>query len=114
LDNHSDFQFYSPAYLFQPGRPSITGAPTSASWGSTFPVTTTGTVTGFSWVRMSSTTHTVNTDQRWMAAQATAGQGGAFTVNAPANGNVAPPGYYMLFALNGGVPSVAAIIKLGP
>ncbi len=111
--NHSNYQMYSPAYLFQAGRPAITSAPSSASWGKTFSVATTGTVTGFTWVRMSSTTHTVNTDQRWMAAQSS-GSGGSFTVTAPANGNVAPPGYYMLFALNGGVPSVAAIVKIGP
>jgi hypothetical protein len=105
---------YSPAYLFQPGRPSITSAPTTVSWGSTFAVSTTGNVTQFSLVRMSSVTHTVNTDQRWMSVQSTAGAGGAFTLTAPANGNLAPPGYYMLFALNGGVPSVAAVVKIGP
>ena len=34
-------------------------------------------------------------------------------VTAPPNGNVAPPGYYMLFVLNStGVPSVAAFVRL--
>ena len=35
------------------------------------------------------------------------------TVTAPGNGNVAPPGHYMLFIVNGeDVPSVAQIVKL--
>ena len=39
---------------------------------------------------------------------------GTLDVVAPPNGNVAPPGFYMLFALNNaGVPSVASFIHLG-
>ena len=35
------------------------------------------------------------------------------TVTAPANGNVCPPGHYMLFLLNQKkVPSIAAIIQI--
>ena len=35
-------------------------------------------------------------------------------VTMPANTNIAPPGFYMLFILNGsGVPSVAKIIQIG-
>lgn len=38
---------------------------------------------------------------------------GALTITAPPNGNVAPPGYYMLFILNNsGVPSVATFLQL--
>jgi galactose oxidase len=112
--NHSDVQIYSPAYLFQPGRPTITSAPASVTYGSRSNVSTTGTVTSFAWIRMSSTTHTVNTDQRWLAAASTSAGGGVFSVSAPANANVAPPGYYMLFAMNGGVPSIASVIRIGP
>ena len=37
------------------------------------------------------------------------------TVTAPPNGNIAPPGYYMLFILNNsGVPSVASFVQLPP
>ena len=42
----------------------------------------------------------------------TAGDG-TLTVTAPANTNIAPPGYYMLFIVNSaGVPSVAPILSL--
>ena len=38
---------------------------------------------------------------------------GGLNVTAPSNPNIAPPGYYMLFILNGsGVPSVAKIIQI--
>jgi hypothetical protein len=38
---------------------------------------------------------------------------GSVRVTAPANGNEAPPGYYMLFIINSkGIPSVAKIIQL--
>jgi hypothetical protein len=38
---------------------------------------------------------------------------GNLSVQAPANGNLAPPGYYMLFILNGrGVPSIARFVHL--
>ncbi len=112
--NHSDAQVYSPPYLFQGSRPQITSAPNAASYGSTIAVSTSGTVTGFSWIRMSAITHTVNTDQRWMAAPSTSTGAGGYSVSVPANANLAPPGYYMLFALNGTVPSVAAFVKVGP
>jgi uncharacterized membrane protein len=51
-------------------------------------------------------------DQREVEVAFTA-QSGALTVTAPPNGNIAPPGYYMLFLLNSsGVPSVATFVQL--
>src|SRR5205814_8673957 len=39
---------------------------------------------------------------------------GSLTVSAPASRNRTPPGYYMLFILDGsGVPSVARILRMG-
>jgi hypothetical protein len=41
------------------------------------------------------------------------GSGGTYSVSAPANKNVAPPGFYMLFALNGQAPSTqAAMVRI--
>jgi hypothetical protein len=51
-------------------------------------------------------------DQRELALSFTAGSG-ALTVTSPPNGNIAPPGYYMLFLLNqAGVPSVASFVQV--
>jgi hypothetical protein len=109
--NHPDVEIFSPPYLFKGPQPVITAAPSAITYGSTFGVSTEGTVTGFSLVRMSSVTHSVNTDQRYLRL-ASSGTGAARTISAPINRNLAPPGYYMLFALNRDVPSKAAIVRV--
>jgi len=112
--NHADAQLFSPPYLFQGTRPTIDVAPSAAAYASIVNVVASGSVSGFTWVRTSSITHTMNTDQRLLRATTTVRPNGSFDVSTPANGNVAPPGYYMLFAMNGNVPSVAAMIRIGP
>jgi galactose oxidase len=111
--NHPDVEIFSPPYLFAGTRPAITAVSTSTvpATGGTFTVGVSGTVTGFSLVRLSSVTHSVNTDQRFLRLTST-GTGPTRTVTAPANRNVAPPGYYMLFAMNGDVPSTARMIRI--
>jgi galactose oxidase len=112
--NHPDVQIFSPPYLFQGVRPTIDAAPGSAVYGSTVNIGASGKVTGFTWVRMSSITHTINTDQRLLRATFTVRLNGSFDVTTPANANVAPPGNYMLFAMSGSVPSVAKVLRIGP
>ncbi len=111
--NHTDGELYSPPYLFKGSRPVIQSAPTVVGYNAPFPVTTTGSVARFTLVRLSSTTHTVNTDQRFLQLAASAEGGGAFSLTSPLNSNIAPPGYYMLFALSTtGAPSISKIIRL--
>jgi len=65
-----------------------------------------------SFIRLSSVTHTDNMDQRYIPLSFAAGSG-SLTVQSPANENIAPPGYYMLFIVNtSGVPSVAKIVQI--
>jgi hypothetical protein len=48
-----------------------------------------------------------------MHLNVTGSTSGSLTVTAPANNNVAPPGYYYLHVVNGnGVPSVSSMVKL--
>ena len=57
-------------------------------------------------------THAFNMNQRYVSLSFSPGTGN-LSVTAPANGTVAPPGYYMLFIIGtNGVPSVAAIVRL--
>ena len=64
------------------------------------------------WVRDGAVTHAFDMDQRLVGLSFTA-SGSSLMVTAPPNGNIAPPGYYMLFVLNNsGVPSVAKFIQL--
>src|SRR5262249_19786947 len=62
-------------------------------------------------IRTPSMTHDFDQNQRFVPLTFTAGSG-QLTVQAPSSSNTAPPGYYMLFILNGsGVPSVASFVR---
>jgi len=112
-------EIYQPPYLFDStgalaARPSITGAPSTVSYGSAFTVQTpdAASINRVVLVRNGTVTHAFGMDQREVEVAFTA-QSGALTVTAPPNGNIAPPGYYMLFLLNSsGVPSVATFVQL--
>jgi hypothetical protein len=110
-------EIYKPAYLFNPDgtpatRPSITSAPASVSYGESFNLTTPDNIVSVVLVRNGTVTHAFGMDQREVGLSFTAGSG-SLTVTAPPNGNIAPPGYYMLFLLNqSGVPSVASFIQI--
>jgi len=111
--NHADAQVYSPAYLFNGARPSITAAPTTLVVGAGFSITTNTGVTSFSLIRYGSATHTVDTDQRRVVLTPTKTAGTTYTFTLPNDAGVLLPGYWMLFALNSaGVPSVAKTIKI--
>ncbi|MET3130925.1 galactose oxidase [Oxalobacteraceae bacterium GrIS 1.11] len=114
--NHPDYEIFSPPYLFngnqRAARPLISSAPGSALYGQKFPVTASAGLTRFSLVRLSSVTHSTNSDQRWLELVAKEDSSGNYTLTAPADANKAVPGYYMLFALNAaGTPSIAKIMK---
>jgi hypothetical protein len=115
-------EIYRPAYLFNPNgtfasRPSITSAPISISYNNAFTVQTpdAANVSKVVLVRNGSVTHAFGMDQRLVELSFTA-QDGSLTVTAPPDGNIAPPGYYMLFIMdNSGVPSVAPFVQImGP
>lgn len=107
-------EIYQPDYLFNGTPPSITSAPTSISYGNSFSVQTpdAASISHAVLVRNGAATHAFGMDQREVEMAFTAGTG-ALTVTAPPNGNIAPPGYYMLFLLNSaGVPSIANFVQI--
>jgi len=115
-------EIYSPAYLFNPDgtlatQPAITGVPSSGiGYGSAFQVQTpdAANISSVVLMRPGAPTHAFDMEQRLVAMNFTAGSG-VLNVIAPPNGNIAPPGYYMLFILNFlGVPSVAQFVQLTP
>ncbi|MBE9030324.1 RICIN domain-containing protein [filamentous cyanobacterium LEGE 11480] len=111
--NHSDAEIYSPPYLFNGQRPTISSAPASVRYQRDFTVRASNDVTDFSLIRLSSVTHSINTDQRFKRVSFKK-NGGRYTLNLQSNANITPPGYYMLFGLNRqGVPSVSKIMKVG-
>ncbi len=115
-NNHMDAEIYSPPYLFNASgglasRPTIS-APETANYNSTITVNGSANISNFSLIRFSAVTHSTNNEQRRIPVSFT-GSGGNYVVSIP-DRNLLPPGYYMLFALDGnGVPSVAESIKIG-
>ena len=107
-------QLFSPPYLFAGARPSISSAPVSAGYVQTIFVGTpdAAAVSKVTLLRQASVTHTNSMSQGFQSLSFTTTSTG-LNVTMPANANLAPPGYYMLFILNGsGVPSVGSVIQI--
>jgi hypothetical protein len=117
-------QIYSPPYLFNAdgspaARPSIGSAPARLNYNQVFTVETpnAASVSRGTLIRLSSVTHAFNQSQLIYHLTFTrpAGTTTTLSAKAPASGNLAPPGPYMLFLINGsGVPSVARMVTVGP
>ena len=108
-------QIYSPSYLFNGPRPTIASAPVTATYGSSIAIATpdAASITAVNLVSLGADTHQSDMDQHFVPLTFTAGSG-TLSVQAPAGSSMAPPGYYMLFVLNGqGTPSVASMIRIG-
>lgn len=114
--NHFDGQVFTPPYLFnaagaRTARPAITAISGGVFVvGNTFTITTSVACNTFSMLRVSSTTHTVNTDQRRIPLTPTATNGLTYSLKIPADPGIAVPGYWMVFAMSGGVPSISRTI----
>jgi hypothetical protein len=109
-------EIFSPPYLFKGPRPVISGAPATGAYGATIQVASPAPAdaAGAALIRAGAVTHNFNMDQRFVGLEVLARGAGDLTLRMPPNGNVAPPGWYMLFLLSAaGVPSVARMIRLG-
>ena len=113
-------EIYSPPYLFKGERADIPTHPEEIQYGGTFNIRMSTAAFGRQatkvvLMRPGSTTHTRNFDQRLVELTMTKDPLNArrLILTAPPNGNIAPPGYYLLFVLNAqGVPSRGHILKL--
>jgi hypothetical protein len=100
--------------LFNGARPTISSAPGTIQYAANFTVTTPDAlqISSVALVRLGAVTHAFDQNQRYVPLTFQQVAGG-LTVQSPPSGNLAPPGYYMLFIVNStGVPSVAAIVKV--
>lgn len=111
-------QIYSPDYLSAGPQPSISTAPTTASYGDAITVnySSSNPITEVVLRRPGSATHSFTYNMIGVPVSFT-DNGPSLTVNIPTNRNLVPPGYYMLFILsdNSGtkVPSTASWINIG-
>lgn len=115
------FEIYSPPYLFRGPRAEIVHAPDGIGYGGRATIITdvdASEIKSVVLVRNPTITHLVDADQRNVELPIVARHGRTVTVAAPPNGNVAPPGPYMLFVNaeheDGPVPSVAQQVLVGP
>lgn len=105
-------EVFSPPYLSNGTRPSITSSPTTINYGQQFTISTpdASSITRVALIKVATSTHAVRFDERFVDLTFTIGSG-QITATAPASGNYAPPGYYMLDILNSsGVPAVMPFI----
>jgi hypothetical protein len=120
-----EMELYQPAYLFTvdkhgdtvlADRPVISSAPDRVAYNGTLTVTTPNAdnIASVVLVRPGAITHSFDMDQRLIELRFSADvANGGVDATAPANSNLAPPGYYMLFLIdNAGVPSVAKFVQL--
>ncbi len=117
--DHPNSQIYTPPYLFNAdgtpvtSRPQITSSPSIVSYGQKITVSATSGTTKFTMIRMSSTTHALNSDSRFLNVPFTSPSDGQYILSLHTNPNIMSPGYWMLFALNDqGVPSIAKVIQV--
>ena len=77
-----------------------------------FPTPDGPTIDSVSLVRLGAATHHYDPNARLIWLQLVSSTSNSVTVSAPLNSRLAPPGYYMIHVLKGGVPSIAKIIKI--
>lgn len=114
-------EIFSPPYLFNSDgtpatRPIISSAPDAIEHLETFELDTPDVddIASISLIRLSTATHATNFSQRFVPVSFALMDHNTLALEAPADPNVAPPGYYMLFLVNNqGTPSVSKIVKLG-
>jgi hypothetical protein len=115
LDLEYRLEVYEPPYLFKGHRPKIVAAPESISYATTMDIDYEGTssLSSIVFIRPGAVTHTNDMDQRCVRLWIEADKAGRVTVRTPIDGTWAPPGWYLLFVLDGDrVPSIARFVHL--
>ncbi|MGH3925040.1 MAG: galactose oxidase-like domain-containing protein, partial [Pseudonocardiaceae bacterium] len=113
-DEELRIEVYWPPYLFRGPQPTLALAATHGSYGGTVTATSDDpALRSVSLVRSGSSTHSANNEQRLVDLAFTTGANGTLTLQLPAEPTMAPPGWYLVFALNTqGVPSQGAWLQL--
>jgi FtsP/CotA-like multicopper oxidase with cupredoxin domain len=105
---------YRPSYFFKP-RPTIAAFPTNIAYGAGFSIQT-STPTAIAEVvlmRAGAVTHGFNHNQRYVGCAITGTTATQVQATAPPDGNVAPPGHYLLFLVDDDrIPSTGVWIHL--
>jgi hypothetical protein len=110
-----EIETIEPPYFTSNSRPIILNSVRLIAYDSSFQITTDSkNISKVSLIRMSSTTHNNNMDQRCLFLNILDKTDNTITLQSPKNGSWAPPGYYLLFVVNDhGIPSVGESVKVG-
>jgi plastocyanin len=112
--NSGVFERYYPGYYLQ-ARPTVTAAPATIGFGATFTVDTPQApiIGEVVLMRPGAVTHGFNMHQRAIECEIVGGTAATLDVESPPNGNIAPPGWYLLFLVDANrVPSIGRWIRL--
>jgi hypothetical protein len=118
VDNRETrIEIYEPPYYSRTDRPQILSSPSNIGYGDTFVIGTPDAdrIREVALLRAGSVTHAFNTDQRYIGLRFTHNNG-QLQVASPPAGNIAPPGWYLLFIVSHvdgqPVPSKGTFIQL--
>ena len=114
-NGHPDSEVFSPPYLFKGARPTIATAPATIGYTADFTIGTPNpaSIAKVTLTALGSATHAQNWSQHFISLNFTTTDSG-LAVSPPANANVCPPGYHLLWLINSsGVPSVSKMVRLG-
>jgi hypothetical protein len=113
--NELRIEIYRPPYLFRGQRPEIKNCEDHIKYGDKLEIEVNSShdIDEICLIHPSSTTHCVNTEQRYLGLEFEAKNDTIVVTSIPKNPNLAPPGFYMLFILDShGVPSIAHFIQI--
>ena len=115
-DQHfeQEIETIDPPYMGSNTRPQITTFPSSMQYDTQYEITTdSANITRVSLIRMSSTTHNNNMDQRCLFLNII-DNSATLKIQSPKDGSWAPPGYYLLFVVDDhGIPSIGKSVRVG-
>lgn len=94
-------EIYTPEYFYSLNRPNILSAPSSLTYEETFVIQTTriDSIQRVALMRCGSVTHAWDGDQRYVGLDFSVSDAGLNAISPP-NGNIAPPGPYMLWVID--------------
>lgn len=113
-DQHS-MELYSPGYLSLGARPVMSNAPPAVTYASNFMIETSqaADINAVVLIAPIAVTHHTDAGQRYIKLPIHSRTATTIGTEAPAHGNIAPPGFYMLFVVNNqDVPSEARFVLI--
>ncbi|MGH3937770.1 MAG: galactose oxidase-like domain-containing protein [Pseudonocardiaceae bacterium] len=113
-DEELRIEVYWPPYLFRGPQPTLALSATQGSYGGTLrAITDAPALASVNLIRSGSTTHSANNEQRLVDLSFTTEANGTLTLQLPTEPTLAPPGWYLVFAVNTeGVPSPGVWLQL--